>query len=93
MSRCNRHLIDALANYWAAQGLPARARSALAYARCRTTEQVRALGRAYFSALENCGAVTLGQIEQAVGGWTEGESDNEDPLLPGHGDNGDREKL
>jgi hypothetical protein len=48
----------------------------LAYARCVTTEQVRALGRAYFAALENCGAVTLGQIEHIVGGWREGESEN-----------------
>jgi CheY-like chemotaxis protein len=88
--RCDRHLIEALANYWAAQGLPARARSALAYARCRTTEQVRALGCAYFTSLANCGAVTLGQIEQAIGGWTEGESENEEPLLPRHEDNGDR---
>jgi hypothetical protein len=52
-----------------------RARSALAYARCATAEQVRSLGRAYFAALENCGAVTLGQIEHAVGGW-EGESES-----------------
>jgi DNA-binding response OmpR family regulator len=81
----SRQLIEALADHWASQGLPARARSVLAYARCRTVEQVRALGRAYFAALENCGAVTLGQIECAVGGWTEGERENEEPRLPRHG--------
>lgn len=73
--RRERYLIKGLATHWASQGLPARARSALAYARCGTVEQVRSLGRAYFAALENCGAVTLGQIEHAVGGWREGESE------------------
>jgi hypothetical protein len=85
----DRHLIEGLAIHWAGRGLPVRARNALAYARCRTAEQVRALGRAYFAALENCGAVTLGQIEGAVGGWTEAESRNEDQLLPRHGGDGD----
>jgi hypothetical protein len=73
VNRSDRRLMKALVAYWAGQGLPVRARSALAYARCRTVEQVRALGRAYFAALENCGAVTLGQIERATGGWTNGE--------------------
>jgi hypothetical protein len=76
VNRRDRYLRKGLATHWAGQGLPVRARGALAYARCATAEQVRSLGRAYFAALENCGAVTLGQIEHAVGGWR--ESENED---------------
>jgi hypothetical protein len=43
MNRCDRYLINGLAKHWAGQGLSAQARSAFAYAHCRTAEQVRAL--------------------------------------------------
>jgi hypothetical protein len=89
MNRSDRYLINGLADHWAGQGLSVRARNALAYAHCRTAEQVRALGRAYFAALVNCGSVTLGQIDRAVGGWMEMDSENENRFLPRHRRNDD----
>ena len=71
---CDRQLIEGLANHWAGQGLPARARGALAYARCRTAERARALGRAYFKSLANCGAVTLGRSSRPSGDGRSGRA-------------------
>jgi hypothetical protein len=65
-----RQLARSLVIHWADKGLPPRARNALAYAACRTPDDVLALGRAHFARLANCGPVTLAQIERAIGGWT-----------------------
>lgn len=70
MAQIDRELARSLVALWADRGLPPRARNALAYAACRTPDDVQALGRTHFERLTNCGPVTLTQIEHAIGGWT-----------------------
>lgn len=70
MAQIDRELARSLVAHWADRGLPPRARNVLAYAACRTPDDVQALGRAHFARQTNCGPITLDQIELAIGGWT-----------------------
>lgn len=56
---------------WASKGLSVRARTALSLAGCRSNADIIRYGRNYFAQAENCGPVTLREIENLIGGWPE----------------------
>jgi PAS fold len=60
-----------LLRFWASQGLSTRACTALTFAGCYSIGDVRARGLGYFARQENCGPVTLREIDRLVDGWAD----------------------